>query len=453
MFKPLLLAFSLLCCASPALADCKFPQDVADNARKWIDSGYGAGVVMATIDNKGTPCYFKYGVMKVGENKAVDENTLFEIGSITKVFTALTMARMAEQGQIKLDDSYRNLLPQAPLPKGADREITLTDLASQTSGLPRLPDNFKPADMGNPYADYSAEQLWDFLGHYTLTRPVGSKYEYSNLGFGLLGQALSSKAGKTYETLVSEQVINPLGLHDTGITLARNQLMRFASGHTGRIPVPYWDLPTLAGAGALRSSAADMVTFISAAMGAKATPLAKAFTQTETPRAETGAPGLKIGLGWHLLTVDKNQVIFHDGGTGGFLSFVGFDPAQKKGVVGLANSSTFPVNELALHVILPSTTMPTPRVEISISEAEMDKLIGNYYFKDIGLKANIRREGKKLMASFVGQPSVELHAATPLSFFLTETEANLEFLIDAKGNITGIKLTQAGQTFMGEKQP
>ena len=153
------------------------------------------GIVAGLVDATG-PCFTAAGATAPGGTVAPDANTVFEIGSITKVFTALVLADMVERGEVKLDDPVAKFLPSTVQVPGRDgREITLLDLTNQVSGLPRLPGNLKPADAGDPYADYGPARLYEFLSAYTLPRDIGEKYEYSNLGVGLLGHALALKAG------------------------------------------------------------------------------------------------------------------------------------------------------------------------------------------------------------------------------------------------------------------
>ena len=163
---------------------------------------------------------------------------MFEIGSITKVFTAAILADMVARGQVRLDDPVAQLLPATvKVPSRNGRRITLLDLATQSSGLPRLPTNFAPKDSANPYADYGDQQLYDFLSGYELPRDPGATYEYSNLGMGLLGHALARKAGMSYEQLVSRRVLAPLGMKETAITLSPALRPRLVPGHgdTGQV--------------------------------------------------------------------------------------------------------------------------------------------------------------------------------------------------------------------------
>jgi serine-type D-Ala-D-Ala carboxypeptidase/endopeptidase len=148
------------------------------------------------------------------------------------------------------------------VPERDGRQISLVDLATHTSGLPRMPANFRPKDPANPYADYTDEQLYSFLSSYDLIRDIGLKFEYSNLGFGLLGQGLARRAGTGYETLVETRICEPLGMKSTRITLSPDMERRFAAGHSADlVTVSRWDIPSLAGAGALRSTANDLLIF------------------------------------------------------------------------------------------------------------------------------------------------------------------------------------------------
>src|SRR5205085_3419786 len=269
------------------------------------------GIVVGLISDKGTRVV-SYGKPDVNSPRELDGDSVFEIGSVTKVFTSTLLADMVARGEVGLNDPIAKYLPKAVrVPTRNGREITLLDLATQSSGLPRLPNNMTPKDPNNPYADYSVEQMYDFLSHYTLTRDIGARYEYSNLGVGLLGHVLALRAGMDYETLVVKRICQPLGMNNTRIKLTPQMQAHLATGHDqGGAAVPSWDLPTLAGAGALRSTANDMLKFLAANMGLRKTELLPAMQQTHLARRSAGMPDVSIGLGWHILNKYGTEIVW-----------------------------------------------------------------------------------------------------------------------------------------------
>jgi D-alanyl-D-alanine-carboxypeptidase/D-alanyl-D-alanine-endopeptidase len=270
-------------------------------------------------------------------------DTIFEIGSITKVVTATLLADMAAEGLVALNDPVQRYLPADVRLPVRGRPITLADLASQASGLPRLPKGLIAVSLRerrNPYASFAEEHLHRAVSATRLRADPGRKVRYSNFGFGLLGHVLARRAGTTYEALVLERICEPLGLDDTRISIPRHALSRFADGHDrrGRV-VPHWDLPALAGAGALRSTVADMLVFLELNLRPPATRLARAAHATHEERARRGP--LIQGLGWAALPLRGSSypVRWHHGGTGGFRSFAGFVRESSTGVVVLSNSA------------------------------------------------------------------------------------------------------------------
>jgi serine-type D-Ala-D-Ala carboxypeptidase/endopeptidase len=264
-----------------------------------------------------------------------------QIGSITKVFTATVLADMAEEGLVALDDPVQRYLPEGVELPVRGRPITLADLAAQTSGLPRLPKGFVGLSLRqrrNPYAGFTAAHLERAIVGTRLRDNPGEKVRYSNFGFGLLGYVLARRAGQSYEQLVRERICAPLRLVDTSISIPPEAFPRFADGHNRRgQKVPHWDLPTLAGAGALRSTVADLLRFLELQLRPPATRLGRAALATHEPRARRGR--LPQGLGWVGLPLrgGSSQVVWNNGGTGGFRSFVGFVKEAETGVVVLSD--------------------------------------------------------------------------------------------------------------------
>lgn len=390
-----------------------------------------------------------------------DGKTLFEIGSMTKVFTGLLLADMAQKGEVKLDDPAGAYLPAGvTMPERAGRKITLLDLATHRSGLPRLPGNLAITDVQDPYADYTEAQLDDFLSHYALPRDIGSQYEYSNLGVGLLGNLLARRAGTDYASLVRARITGPLGMKDTAITLSPALQQRLAVPHDEYLrPTKEWHLPTLAGAGALRSDADDLLTFLAANLWPGQSPLAPAIAAMTEPRADGPVPALKIGIIWELRDLPDGKLVFHDGGTGGFRTFMGYDPVKKRGVVVLTNASAEPsASDLGAHLLIGSPVAATPplppapkeRVAIPQPAAALDRLAGSYAMGG-GMTITITRDGDHLMAQLTGQAANPIYAEAPNEYFWRVVDAQLSFTADASGAITGVVLHQNGHDLPGKR--
>jgi CubicO group peptidase (beta-lactamase class C family) len=202
--------------------------------------------------------------------------------------------------------------------------------------------------------------MLDYLSHYTLKRDIGSAYEYSNFGAGLLGYALSYAAKKPYEALVMERICGPLGMKDTRVVLSREQQARLAPGSAGGRPAANWTFDAMAGAGALRSTTEDLLRYVSANLGLQKSALDATLQTTHEGRYETGRPELFVALGWHVSTAHGTTIFWHNGQTGGYHSFCGFRPDQNLGVVVLANS-TDDIDDIGRHILDSQTPLPTLR--------------------------------------------------------------------------------------------
>ncbi|HEX7124022.1 MAG TPA: serine hydrolase domain-containing protein [Gemmatimonadaceae bacterium] len=325
--------------APPASAQGIADSTVLRLIKPRVDSGRNPGIVVGILED-GRTRIVAYG-RSGAPNGALDGNTVFEIGSITKVFTGTLLALMAERGEVALDAPVAQYLPSSVrMPSRNGRQITLEDLSVQFSGLPRLPGNLAPKDLANPYADYTVEQMYAFLSGYELPRDPGAQFEYSNLGVGLLGHVLALRAGQSYEELVATRILQPLGMTDTRLSLTADLRRRLSQGHgmNGQ-PMANWDIPTLAGAGALRSTANDMLKFAAAALGGTG-PLANAFAQAMRPRRDIAPDGrARIGLNWITSRTGPIDITWHNGGTGGYRSYLGLDPSHERAVIVLTNSA------------------------------------------------------------------------------------------------------------------
>ena len=338
----------------------------------------GAGVTIGIVDHCEKQV-FSYGTAK--------PDSIFEIGSITKTFTGLLLAQMVEQGKVRFDEPVRELLPAGAVAKPAGSEITLIDLATQHSGLPRMPDNFHPAHTNDPYADYRAADLYAFLAKHGVAKPADATFLYSNLGFGLLGQALVVRSGITYPELLQNEITGLLGMKDTVVTLSAEQQLRFIAGYDGaHHPAHAWVLDALAGAGAIRSTADDMLTYLQANLhpdmlpsSATKTPNGKtlpaAIAQSHELRADAMA-GMRIALAW--LYVPVTGTYWHNGGTGGYSSFAFFNPKTDYAVVVLVNTAGDFADRLGRHIGQRLAGKPAISLGNSNDKGDYDRAIQNY---------------------------------------------------------------------------
>ncbi len=426
-----------------------------------VESKLATGIVVGVLQPDGRRRIVSHG--SSGTARPLDGNSVFEIGSITKTFTGVLLAEMAARGEVKLDDPVAKFLPAtATVPARNGREITLLDLAAQQSGLPRMPSNFSPKDATNPFADYDAAKLYAFLSGHALARDVGAQYEYSNLGVGLLGHALALRAGMDYETLVRRRILEPLQMTDTRIALTPDMRERLALGHdpAGKT-VPNWDLDVLAGAGALRSTVNDMLTYLAANLAADADstrgPLAPAMRASHAQRRLAGSTQMGVGLAWHIRTSPSNStIVWHNGGTAGYRTFSGYDPASRTGIVVLTNSN-IPADDIGFHLLDASIPLSPPRpppvitrVAITLPVATLDRYVGDYEAAPT-FHLLIAREGDGLTVEATGQSKVPLFAEKETEFFLRIVDAQIVFQVDATGKVTGLILHQNGGTLPAKK--
>jgi CubicO group peptidase (beta-lactamase class C family) len=452
---------TMLCAASAAAQSSdsgRAPSD-ADIKRIIVERvdthRQSVGIVAGVIEPSGRRL-ITHGKASTSDGaRALDGDTVFEIGSMSKVFTSLLLADAVQRGEVALDDPISKYLPAPVKVPERGRPITLQDLANHTSGLPRLPTNMSPKDPENPYADYSVEQLYQFLSAYQLPRDVGSAYEYSNLGAGLLGHILALRAGTDYESLVKTRIAGPLGMTSTSVMLTPSMKARLATGHDRLLkPTKGWDLPTLAGAGAIRSSANDMLTFLAAAMDYGQSPLRVAMKAMLQNRAPAGAPNMEIGLGWHIARSNGKTIVWHNGGTGGYRTFMGFDPDARAGVVLLTNAaSAAGPDDIGRHLLdstspllaagSPVLAQPKSRTQIALDPAVFDRYVGRYQLAP-AVFFTITRDGERFLAQLTGQAAYEVFAEGERDFFYKVVDAQLTFETDAQGKAVALMLNQNG---------
>jgi serine-type D-Ala-D-Ala carboxypeptidase/endopeptidase len=445
--KPLGLSFLILTTLVVSAADRKAAVDQL--VQPAIDSRTAAGIVVAVIEG-GKTQVFGYG--KGAGGRVPDAMSVFEIGSVTKTFTTTALAEMVQRKMVALEDPVRKYLPPDAVPptvaqpgKEGDKEIRLVDLATQHSGLPRLPGNMNPKDPTNPYADYTPQLLYEFLAKQTLHLNSNTTFLYSNLGMGLLGHALSLRYGKPYEQMISELVATPLDMPDTRVTLTADEKNRLAPGHDadGKV-VPNWDLPTLAGAGALRSTANDLLRYVQAHMDPPQK-LKPAIELAHVERHKIAGAGA-IALAW--IIKPDGKTYWHNGGTGGYTTYISFHTERKTGVVVLINSAGNLMDQIGdrlEHMLANEAVQPLPiRRSVTLDSKTLDEYVGAYELVP-NVRITVTRQGDQMFAQLTGQSPLGIHAEAKDKFFLRAVEASVTFERDAQGKISACVLHQNGR--------
>jgi CubicO group peptidase (beta-lactamase class C family) len=337
-------------------------EEVKENIKYRIDNGINTGIVVGIITSEGTS-YYSYGVKSLKTNERLDENSVFEIGSITKTFTGILLADMVVKGKLNLDDPLQDLLPNgitAPTRNG--ESIKLFHLSNHTSSLPEFPNNLTPSFV-NPFGDYSEEQLYAFLEGYELARDIGSEFVYSSYAVGLLGHVLANKSRMTYEELMVKIIAKPLELESTSTLLTTKVKDNLAMGHSNGIEIESWDMATtLVGAGAIRSTAVDMLNYLAANMGIKKSSLYPAMQLAHKNSGSEDSNPI-VGLGWATKLRDELEIVWHSGGTGGYSTFAGFIKDGNKGVVVLSNSNTN-IADIGNHILHLASALNKPKIPI-----------------------------------------------------------------------------------------
>ena len=319
--------------------------DLAERAIRRGQIGLAVGVIAG-----GEHVFAGFGRARDDSSEPPNGQTIFELGSITKVFTGVLLAEMAEEGLVRLDDPLDVHLPSGVSPPIHDGAITLADLASHGAGLPRDPKGTIANILRHPlhpyralldaYAALAVQDLYTSLSR-TKARAAGRRPRYSNVGAGVLGNVLASRAGLSYQEVVRARVCVPLGLRDTFVEVPEDARARLAQGHSRRgRPRPPFDAPALIGAGSLRASVDDMLRFLGANLDAPAGRLGAALELAQRPRTRMNKR-IETGLGWVIAPVRRRplRMHWHNGGTGGFRGFVAFVRETKTAVVVLGNTN------------------------------------------------------------------------------------------------------------------
>jgi serine-type D-Ala-D-Ala carboxypeptidase/endopeptidase len=420
----LLILVPIMLGASPAFAISNDEVQAALELRFKGDRT-GACIAAGVIDNGAIATAYYCADPK--SQRPYDEHTAFEIGSITKTMTAALLAEFIARGEVMLDDPIAKLLPPGTVvPSFNGHEITIGDIVTHSSGLPSIPAGYRPADMNNPYADVTERDLLDALAATKLTREPGSKWEYSNFAVIVLSYALAKRSGKDFETLLRERLLEPLGMNETYIAKPPPGV-HLAQGHLpGGEPAIPWDFhPDMAGVGGVRATLPDMLKYLEGELGTRDSAITPALGRTQDFVATVS--GHKMAINWNMVTPKGHSYLIHEGGTGGYSSFAGFDHAAKRGVVLLCDTAltaTGGLGSLGLHLLDSGIPAGLPRLVATADAKLIDALSGKYRLQG-GLGIELRHKDSGLTIQADGQPEFEMGFDSSGDFYPLKFDALL----------------------------
>lgn len=440
----LFLLTSLFLAGQTAFADSN--NEINNLLKERVDKKYNSAIVVAVIDKNGTQFY------NAGTATKLDQNTLFPIASITKVFTTLLLAQGVENGTYKLNDPAQKYLPKLKLPKFNGKEITLEQLATHTSGLPTQLNSENDSD---PYLNLTQQNFDDFLNSSHLETEPGKHYAYSNIGIGLLGDIISLHENTAYATLIKNQITKPLTMNATEIFSSPPQ--QIITGYDAAdAPVTPYHFPILQAAGAMYSTAADLAKFVAANAGLTKTNLYPAMQLAHKPQHSEnitvknfdypGVEQLDIGLGWN---IDRHyHLVWKNGNMPGYSSFIGFDPKTQRGVVILANTGNVTYTDnLAIHILNSQIPLLPLYQETSINPDLLKQYAGIYLASD-GSYYHFTAEGNHLktqhFATAQGSPFFNIYPSSKNQFFGKVSDSVFTFKKQQQG-LMGFTLVEGGK--------
>lgn len=443
-----LIPLLLLSTAAP-LGAAELPP-LAEPAKTWaVGLGHGAVATAEKRDGKWTFALAGQP-FAAGHAEVPAERVIFEIGSISKVFTGILLADAVLGGKLGLDDTLAQRLP-VKFDHPATGAVTLKQLATHTSCLPRLPDNMMNVAGDDPYGQYDQKAMFEYLAKAKLDGQPPCAAAYSNLGFGILGVVLETAYGKPWAALIQEKIAGPLGMIDTVQELSPAQQSRLAEPWEGEKRAHSWTFKAMAGAGALRSTLADMSKFADALLAGTQGPLGRVWPLLAGDYADMSAAGGKIGLALIHAKDDGEDSYAHDGGTGGYRSTIYIRPASGSAVVVLASNAV--ANPGAwLTAWEAGGRQPVERKEIALPAEALDEYVGVYSI-DKNARFTLLRRGDGLVARLTGQPFAPIFASAKDEFFYKIVDAQLSFHRDAAGKISGLTLHQNGRDIPASRDP
>ncbi len=450
----LLLFLAMNCCVCVRFVSAQHLTDtwVQEAAKPLIENRLVDGLSIGYIEGD------HHGVVHLGSSndagKQADNLTLYEIGSVSKIFTSLLLADAAARGELDLlDKAEASNRAGIRLPSHDDRSIRWVDLSTHRSGLPRLPANLPLIDLKNPYVEYDAKKAAAFLSQYRPPRKPGDAQEYSNLGVSVLGYLVAENAGKTYQQLLRERIAEPLRMTDCTVSLSRDQTKRLATPHDrfGSATLA-WTFADLPGAGGVHATLRDMMRFAKAQLAPPTGHLGEAIELAWKQHTVADKSGPAMGLGW--MIAGDGQTRWHNGQTGGSHAALFINRDFKCAIVVLCNTAvTNEVDQLAIRLIQKGAGLETPPAPVApadktagdhaVDASLRRRLVGRYQLKPTFV-FDIRDVDGHLMVGITNQPTQEVFADSSTRWSYRGVEATLEFTLPKTGPATSLILHQNG---------
>lgn len=409
------------------------------------------GLSIAVRGADGSVHFHNFGTAGLEQETAVTEHTLFEIGSITKTFTGSLFLMLMEEHGFGMDTPVNELLAGSglQLPDQGDARITLKQLMTHTSGLPRLPGNMSPANERDPYRDYTTELLKAYSAEVQPQRAPGEGWEYSNYAFMIAGFLAGHLEGRDFDALIHERITGPLGMTRTWREVPGELQADVADGSIFGSYAPAWHFDELRGLGELRSTTSDMMRYLEAQLGTADFPYSAALQRGHEP-LHTFAELNHMGFSWFIRDLEEGgQLIYHGGGTGGFRAAAAFSPASGRAAVVLTNSNT-DVQDLALHLTdaaFPLRELPDAQ---ALPQSLLDQVTGLYQNPNLPLFEFFARDGL-LMGQLEGQPALPLEHVEGYTFRNQTVAARIVFQVTGREPATGLVLHQGGMELVFER--
>lgn len=413
-------------CAGPVNAD----KDLYGWAQKSVADGGALSICISTLSRESTPEPACFGKVEPDGDNAVP-TTRYEIGSISKALTNLLLAELVATDAVTYDTTIVDILGDRIDPKNAAvGAITLMELATHHSGLPRLPGNMLFRDPTDPYASFTPDRLISAIDNARVAQPLIKHYAYSNFGVGLLGYLLGVVHGEGYETALREMVLEPAGLTEVTLDVRPTDAVGYRDGDV----VSFWRFTdALVGAGGIRAAAVDLLQLARIMTGESPWPFSHAFNDDLQVTAPAG-DSFELTRVWHVASDDEPQVFWHNGGTGGFWSFFGFRPDDGSAIVILVAGNDQPTS-VGLQWL-------RARFDQDASIAPDPTVTGQYQF-NAAMGLMVYSDENRLFAKLSGQPPIALSARDGDWYAISSVDASLHFVREG-GEVIAVELAQNG---------